>query len=269
MDKKFKCVLIALIISPLILSVVTIGIGEFPKEVAPKNELTFMTYNIHFGQGMDDLLNLERIAQNILIDEPDIIGLQEVGVGSAYLQGVDMAFWLAKRLKMNYYYYNPINNHHELGNAILSKYPIVLSEGYDIPSILMERTFVHCVVEVSSSLILDVFCTHLGIRTENKSAQVDFLLEKITEINTTSKQILMGDFNLRDDTAEIGRVLNYYNDTAAEFGADPQAPIDYIFATGYQDITDSHVITDMLPSINSPIEYGSDHLPVVSTIVFS
>jgi len=67
MDKKFKCVLIALIISPLILSVVTIGIGEFPKEVAPKNELTFMTYNIHFGQGIDDLLNLERIAQNILL----------------------------------------------------------------------------------------------------------------------------------------------------------------------------------------------------------
>ena len=86
----------------LIFSFVTIGIGEFPKEAAPKNELTFMTYNIHFGQGMDDLLNLERIAQNILIDDPDIIGLQEVGVGSAYLQGVDMAFWLAKRLMMNY-----------------------------------------------------------------------------------------------------------------------------------------------------------------------
>jgi len=277
MDKKFKSVLIALIISPLILSVVTIGIGEFPKEGAPKNELTFMTYNIHFGQGMDDLLNLERIAQNILIDDPDIIGLQEVGVGSAYLQGVDMAFWLAKRLTMNYYYYNPINNHHELGNAILSKYPIVLSEGYDIPSILMERTFVHCVVEVSSSLTLDVFCTHIGIRTENKSAQVDFLLEKITEIATTSKQVLMGDFNLRNDTSEIGSVLNYYNDTAAEFGVDPQPSIDYIFntgidyifATGYQDIIDSHIITDMLPGINSPIEYGSDHLPVVSTIVFS
>ncbi len=269
MDKKLKCVLVAIIISPLIFSIVTYGIGEFPKEVAPKNELTFMTYNIHFGQGRDDLLNLERIAQNILIDDPDIIGLQEVGVGSVYLQGVDMAFWLAKRLGMNYYYYNPINNHHELGNAILSKYPIVESHGYEIPSILMERTFIHSIVEVSPSLTIDVFCTHLGIRTENKSAQVDFLLEKIAEIATTPKQVLMGDFNLQNDTPEIGRVLTYFNDTAAEFNADPRAPIDYIFATGYQLITDSHVTTDMLPNINSPMEFGSDHLPVVSSIVFS
>lgn len=273
MDKKLKCVLVAIIISPLIFSIVTYGIGEFPKEVAPKNELTFMTYNIHFGQGRDDLLNLERIAQNILIDDPDIIGLQEVGVGSVYLQGVDMAFWLAKRLGMNYYYYNPINNHHELGNAILSKYPIVESHGYEIPSILMERTFIHSIVEVSPSLTIDVFCTHLGIRTENKSAQVDFLLEKIAEIATTPKQVLMGDFNLHNDTQEIGKVLTYFNDTAAGFSLNPQAfyipPIDYIFATGYQDITDSHVITDMLPNINSPMEFGSDHLPVVSSIVFS
>lgn len=269
MKKSFKIVLLTMIISPLILSIVTLAIGEFPKEIAPKTELTFMTYNIHFGQGMDDLLNLERIAQNILIDDPDIIGLQEVRVGRITSQGVDMAFWLAKRLGMHYYYYNPINNKHEMGNAILSKYPIILEKGYELPSILQERVFVHCIVEVSSSLKLDVFCTHIGIRSENKSAQIDFLLEKITEISTSSKQVLMGDFNLRDDTDEIGRVLVYFNDTAEEFGASPQASIDYIFATGYQGITESHVITDMILNIDTPAEFGSDHLPVVSTLIFS
>jgi len=269
MDKKFKYIVVGLIISPLILSIVTFGIGEFQKEVAPKNELTFMTYNLHFGQGMDDLLNLERIAQNILIDDPDIIGLQEVRAGRITSQGIDMAFWLAKRLGMHYYFYNPINNHHEMGNAILSKYPIILKNGYEIPSILMERIFLHCVVEISTILTIDVYCTHIGIRTENKSAQVDFLLHKITEIATSSNQVLMGDFNLLNNTAEIGRVLTYFNDTAAEFGAYPRAPIDYVFATGYQEITDSYVITDMLPGVNLPAEFGSDHLPVVSTIVFS
>ncbi len=269
MDKKFKYVLLVLIISPLLLSIITFGIGEFPRKAKSKNELTFMTYNIHFGQGEDDLLNLERIAQNILIDDPDIIGLQEVRAGRITSQGIDMAFWLAKRLKMDYYFYNPINNHHEMGNAILSKYPIILRNGYEIPSLLMERVFVHCVVKISSTLTIDIYCTHIGIRTENKAAQVDFLLEKITEITTSSKQVLMGDFNLRIDTLEIGNVLTYFNDTAAEFGADPRASIDYIFAAGYQEITDSHVITDMLPGINSPAEFGSDHLPVVSTIVFS
>jgi len=268
MNKKFKSVLITITLAPLIISIVTFSIAELPRDVSPKTDLTFMTYNIHFGQGMDDLLNLERIAQNILIDDPDIIGLQEVRVGRIESQGIDMTFWLAKRLGMDYYYFNPINNPHEMGNAILSKYPIIQKNGYELPATHMERTFVHCVVEVSPNLKIDVFCTHIGIRTENKTAQINFLLEKITEISTSSKQVLMGDFNLRNDTIEIGNVLTYFNETAEEFGADPRASIDYIFATGYQNIIDSHVITDMLPNIDSPAEFGSDHLPVVSIIRF-
>ena len=92
MNKKFKYVFITIIIAPLIISIVTFSIAELPRESSPKTDLTFMTYNIHFGQGMDDLLNLERIAQNILIDDPDIIGLQEVRVGRIETQGIDMAF---------------------------------------------------------------------------------------------------------------------------------------------------------------------------------
>jgi len=268
MNKKFKYVFITIIVAPLIISIVTLVIAELPRESSPKTDLTFMTYNIHFGQGMDDLLNLERIAQNILIDDPDIIGLQEVRIGRIETQGIDMAFWLAKRLGMEYYYFNPINNPHEMGNAILSKYPILIKNGYELPSTHMERTLVHCTVEISSNLKIDVFCTHIGIRNENKTAQINFLLEKIMEISISSKKVLMGDFNLQNDTLEIGNVLTYFNDTAEEFGADPRASIDYIFATGYQDILNSHVITDMLPNVYLPAEYGSDHLPVVSIIRF-
>ncbi len=48
----------------------------------------------------------------------------------------------------------------------------------------------------------------------------------------------------------------------------PTESIDYIFATGYKDIVDGHVITDFLPG-NNPSEFGSDHLPVVATLTFS
>ena len=167
---------------------------------------------------------------------------------------------------MEYFYFNPINNPHEMGNAILSKYPILIRNGYELPSTHMERTLVHCVVEISSNLKIDVYCTHIGIRNENKTAQINFLLEKITEISISSNKVLMGDFNLGNDTLEIGNVLTYFNDTAEEFDAYPRASIDYIFATGYQEILNSHVITDMLPDVYLPAEYGSDHLPVVSII---
>ncbi|TFG15963.1 MAG: hypothetical protein EU531_07820 [Promethearchaeota archaeon] len=269
MNKRAKLVVIIVLVSPLILSVIVYGIGELPRESSPKTQLTFMTYNIHFGQGMDDLLNLERIAQNILIDNPDIIGLQEVEVGRVTSQGVDMTFWLAKRLGMYYYYSNPYSNIHLMGNAILSKYPLILQEAYELPSDLQERLFVHCVIQITPSLKIDVFSTHIGIRTENKTAQIDYLLEKITDVSKTPKRVLMGDFNLVNTTLEIARVLTNFNDTAIEFGATYRAPIDYIFATGYHSIIDYHVVTDMLPDIDSPIEFGSDHLPVTATIDFS
>ncbi len=269
MNKKAKIVFCFIIFLPLVFSFVTIGIGEIYSEETSKKQLTFMTYNIHFGVGGgDDLLNLERMAQNIKIDNPDIIALQEVDVARVTSGGIDMAFWLAKRLDMYYYYYNPVNNKHLMGNAILSKYPIISANGYEIPSELQERVFVHCVIEISSSLKLDVFSVHLGIRSENKYVQVEFLVNKINEISTSSQQVLMGDFNLRRTSPEINPVFKYFTEAGTIVTEDKRASIDLIFVRGHKRIADYRVITDMIPNIDTPAEYGSDHKPVTAWIEF-
>jgi len=269
MKKKAKLIFICFIISPLVLSSILFYAGDFNSTPASKSKITFMTYNIHFGQGMDDILNLERIAQNILICDPDIIALQEVEPGRVTSQGVDMAFWLATRLRMYYYYYNPKNNPHVMGNAILSKYPIISANGYEIPSILQERVFIHCVIQVGPSLLLDVFNTHLGIRDENEYVQVNYLLNKLFELATPSyPKILMGDFNLQRTSPEIRPILNYFTDTGSIVSSSKRASIDYIFVRGQLKVVEYQVITDMIPNIETPAEYGSDHLPVCSEIQF-
>lgn len=286
MNKKRRIIFISLFCTPLIVSFVMFGISELPIESpSPKNEFKFMTYNIHFGVGMDDLLNLERLAQNILSDDidPDIIGLQEVENGRMTSQGVDMAFWLAKRLNMHYFYF-PAINEHAYGLALLSKYPITSAKGYQIPSISLERVLIHGVVAINDTLEIDVFITHLGLLDwdENLTAQVDFVLQKTNEVNKTSIKILMGDFNLEYNSSQIGQILGAnFDDTLVEFLGLPRPmtfpsinlfdestdSIDYIFATGYKNIVDSHVITDFSPG-NNPAEFGSDHLPVVATLTF-
>ena len=285
MNKNRRIIFISLFCTPLILSFVMFGISELPIESpSPKNEFKFMTYNIHFGVGMDDLLNLERLAQNILSEDidPDIIGLQEVENGRMTSQGVDMAFWLAKRLNM-YYFYFPAINEHAYGLALLSKYPIISASGYQIPSISLERVLIHGVVRINETLEIDVFVTHLGLIDwdENMAAQVNFVVQKTNEVNETSKKILMGDFNLEYDSSQIAPVRTYFDDTLVEFLGLPRpmtfpsinlfdestSSIDYIFATGYKNIVDSHVITDFSPG-NNPAEFGSDHLPVVATLTF-
>ena len=282
MNKKHRIIFISLFCTPLIVSFVMFGISELPIESpSPKNEFKIMTYNIHFGVGMDDLLNLERIAQNILSEDidPDIIGLQEVENGRLTSQGVDMAFWLAKRLNM-YYFYFPAINEHAYGLALLSKYPISAARGYQIPSVSLERVLIHGVVAINETHKLDVFVTHLGLLDwdENLTAQVNFVVQKTNEVNETTNKILMGDFNLEYNSTQIAPVYYYFDDTlggiprpktfpSINLYDDDEESIDYIFATGYNDMFDGHVITDFVPG-NNPAEFGSDHLPVVATLIF-
>ncbi len=49
--------------------------------VAAKKTLRVMTYNIHIGIGMDKKLDLQRIADVINRERPDLVGLQEVDRG--------------------------------------------------------------------------------------------------------------------------------------------------------------------------------------------
>ncbi len=281
MKKEYKIIAVILFFSPLISAFIMYGISEIPIETPTKTQFKFMTYNIHFGQGMDDEINLERIAQNILTDKPDILGLQEVDNGRITTQGIDMALWLANRLKM-YYFYFPAENEHTLGCALLSKYPITFQKGYMIPSIDLQRVLIHGTIKINSTLSLDVFVTHLGLieRDEDLTAQVDFVLSK-TNATVVNPKILMGDFNLDNNTAEIQTIREVFNDTMDGFDTDPitfpsynlydvpETSIDYIFATGYSSVIDSYVIRDFNPNIDDdPAEFGSDHLPVVSILTF-
>jgi len=259
------------------------GISEFPVESpTSKTEYKIMTYNIHFGQGYDDKLNIERIAQNILTEDPDILGLQEVDNGRITTQGMDMALWLSNRLGMHYFYY-PAENEHQLGCALLSKYPIKSAVGYMVPSISIQRVLVHGIVEISSSLNLDVFVTHLGLVnwSEDMTAQVDFVLSKTNAVPSGNPKILMGDLNLENDTAQIQTIRTYLNDTMDGFSKGitfpsfvglydiPEESIDYIFGTGYSSVINSYVVRDFIPGINIPEEFGSDHLPVVTVLTYS
>jgi len=281
MKKEYKIIAVILFFLPLISAFIMYGISEIPIETPTKTQFKFMTYNIHFGQGMDDEINLERIAQNILTDKPDILGLQEVDNGRITTQGIDMALWLANRLNM-YYFYFPAENEHTLGCALLSKYPITYQKGYMIPSIDLQRVLIHGTIKINSSLSLDVFVTHLGLieRDEDLTAQVDFVVQKTNEVNKTSKKILMGDFNLEYNSSEIFPVFTYFDDTLGGVPRPltfpsynlydvPETSIDYIFATGYSSIVNSYVIRDFDPNIDDdPAEFGSDHLPVVTILTF-
>ncbi|MDD1779399.1 MAG: endonuclease/exonuclease/phosphatase family protein [Candidatus Helarchaeota archaeon] len=274
-----RTLLVIILLIPLVISIIYAAI---PIQVTSPNfntthQVKFLTYNIHFGVGMDDRLDLERIVQNILVEDPDIIGMQEVENGRLTSQGVDMAQWIARALGMYYYYY-PAVNEHAFGVAILSRYPIINITAYQLPTIQLERVFLHAAIRLNTSFSINVFITHLGLENDNTTAQIEFILSKTNA--ATGPKVMMGDFNLHNTTTQIGNVTLFFTDTAVAFDPTPgdtfpsfPSPlpgerIDYIFASGYTAIIDSHVVTDMVPGVHAAWEFGSDHCPVTTTLQY-
>lgn len=95
--------------------------------------ITVMSYNIHYGYGMDKKLDLPRIANIILREKADIVGLQEISDSImanelGRLTNMNVVFGPSIDAKMNRY-----------GDAILSKYPFEWVGNIQIPSASSSR----------------------------------------------------------------------------------------------------------------------------------
>ena len=191
-----------------------------------------------------------------------------------------MALWLARALGMHYYYY-PAINEHAFGVALFSRYPIINVTTYDLPTIVWDRVMLRATIELNSSFWIDVFVTHLGLDDDNRTAQIEYILSQTNLV--TRPKVLMGDFNLYENSTQIANVTSVggFNDTFRD--KNPAEPgytvdswpipsrykrIDYIFARNFTSIVSSAVYKDMILGINASWEFGSDHLPVVTTLQY-
>src|SRR5215510_56703 len=90
-----------------------------------KRRLRVMTYNIHVGVGMDKKLDLQRIADVINKEKPDLVGLQEVDRGVKRTEGKDEIAGLAAMTKMEFAFAPNLDYQGgKYGVAILSRLPI-------------------------------------------------------------------------------------------------------------------------------------------------
>ena len=92
---------------------------------APKRTLRVMTYNIHVGVGMDKKLDLQRIADVINREQPDLVGLQEVDRGVKRTEGKDEIAELAEMTRMHFAFAPNLDfQGGKYGVAILSRVPL-------------------------------------------------------------------------------------------------------------------------------------------------
>ena len=90
-----------------------------------KRTLRVMTYNIHVGVGMDKKLDLQRIADVINREQPDLVGLQEVDRGVKRTEGKDEIAELAEMTRMHFAFAPNLDfQGGKYGVAILSRLPL-------------------------------------------------------------------------------------------------------------------------------------------------
>jgi endonuclease/exonuclease/phosphatase family metal-dependent hydrolase len=234
-----------------------------------KKTLRVMTYNIHVAVGMDKKLDLQRIADVINGQHPDLVGLQEVDRGVKRTEGKDEIAELAKLTSLKYAFAHNLDYQGgQYGVAILSRFPIgaIDHRKYENKREAERRGMIRVEVDVGGKTV-NFVTTHLDHQHEDgRVFETEQLLGFLSE--QKAPLIVVGDFNDEPTGAayklmltrfEDGWVRSHAKEEGLSYPADkPTKRIDYIF-TGHSD----RMRAKKAWIVNT---LASDHLAVVADL---
>lgn len=156
--------------------------------------LRIVSYNIRNGHDVQHDMSL--LAADLLTVQADIVGLQEVDVGTARVGGRDTLAELAAAAGFPYYHFCHAIDFEggEYGTAVLSRYPITEFQTIRLPSpgAREARSVGHACLDVDGTRV-DFFNTHLSCESDTLRA---LQLAELAELTAKHRAwILTGDFN--------------------------------------------------------------------------
>ncbi|WP_425994342.1 endonuclease/exonuclease/phosphatase family protein [Caulobacter sp. DWR1-3-2b1] len=239
-------------------------------------KLRLMTYNVHRCVGTDRALDVERVAEVIAAEMPDVVALQELDVLRRRTKTVDQAHRLAELLKMKFHFHPAMAVEEELyGDAILTALPErrIKAEGLPlyrrVPG-LEPRGALWVEVMVGDTPV-QIINTHLGLIPQEQKRQAAALLgEKwMAADQWTAPGVLLGDFNATPYSATYRMLRAAMRDAQTPSGGWLR-PATATFPSSFPFMRIDHVfLTKGLETIavrspyDSRARVASDHLPLV------
>jgi len=226
--------------------------------------IKIVSYNIRRAVDIYGRKDLEQVVKVLKAINADIVALQEVemvpGIGSQSKQ----AHTLAKILNMNYAY-EPVHRlkFGSVGNAILSRYPILNEVHHTLPDSREERGCLQTEIDIAGTSI-SFFNMHLGLSQVSRYRHLKYIILPIMQASFIPP-ILAGDMNATPRMREMRMLTEHLQDTFCHnsgiqehtYPADcPRVRIDYIFIDDKSTCTGFRIIK----------AEASDHLPVMATI---
>ena len=226
-----------------------------------------MTYNIHVGVGMDKKLDLQRIADVINKEKPDLVGLQEVDRGVKRTEGKDEIAELAAMTKMEFAFAPNLDYQGgKYGVAILSRLPIRKTVHFMFANKreAERRGMLEIEIDLDGKLVTFV-TTHLDYQYEDgRLFETDQLLKFL--LDTNGPVIVVADLNDTPDGGAYKQMDIPFDDAwiaskakgdGFSYPADkPVKRIDHIFYRGHVRAKKAWVVETL----------ASDHVPVVAEL---
>jgi len=233
-----------------------------------------LTYNVRRCLGTDGRLSPGRIADVIAAYEPDVVALQELDVRRARTGSVDQAHAIAQALGMQMHFHASLRvMEEEYGNAILTHRPSQLVKAGPLPRGTGRRApeprgALWASIDLGG-MDVQVITTHLGLRRNERLAQVDHLLGPQWLGHSACREpvIFLGDLNASPRSRAYRRLASRLRDVQEAVShqrAKPTFPsrlpvlrIDHVFVSRA-----IHVLR--VESVRSPAaRVASDHLPLM------
>jgi endonuclease/exonuclease/phosphatase family metal-dependent hydrolase len=228
--------------------------------------LTVIAYNIHHAEGMDSVVDLQRIAALINAEAPDLIAIQEVDDSVTRTGGVDQARILGDLTGMTPVFgaFMPYQGG-DYGMAVLSRWPVIESANLRLPDGDEPRTAL--AVRVRSPRTrqeLLIVGIHFYRTDKERLAQATTLDSLLAD--EQAPILLAGDYNSLPESevmaffAEEWTIVSKGADRLTFPSWDPQREIDYFV---YRPVDRFELVEQRL--LDEPI--ASDHRPLVARFV--
>jgi endonuclease/exonuclease/phosphatase family metal-dependent hydrolase len=252
-------------------------VGFRRTEVAKSSaQLRVVTSNIRHGRGMDNEVNLERIAARLNSLNADVIALQEVDLSVARSGSVNQAAWLGSRLALRPAFGAFMALEPEAGPgrgrygcAILSRHPIVATRSLRLPEGNEPRVALEVDVRLPDDTVVTIINVHFDWVDDDRFrfAQAERVVARIRELAASGRHgVLLGDLNDGPTSRTLALVRRVASEAAKPAGAsatfpapEPTQEIDYVFAWPM----DAWVAEDVRV-VDERV--ASDHRPVAATL---
>ncbi len=238
--------------------------------------LRVMTYNVHGCVGLDWQRSEKRIADVIASFQPDIVGLQELDMARKRSAGVDQASRIAMELGFHHVFHPALIREEEhYGDAILSRWPMVIRRAGDLPSkkaFIFPETRGALWVEIQMLVgHVHIINTHFGIGTGERIEQAEALTgsEWIGAVPEKEPLIVLGDFNSLPGSRPY-RILNSILRDACRVQGKRSRPT---FPTFLPLLHLDHIFVNRTCSVKvvavgegRAARAASDHFPLIASI---